>query len=110
MQSETHETLYRSLADITVRIKSALGEDDARVLMGLAGEQTALTDKLKQAGLSRDTGLLELVEKTHQQVYEVVAEIGKQRDEVGRQLVLLAKKKMVSAAYAGNKKTKPAFI
>lgn len=102
MQSETHEALYRSLADITVRVKATLGEDDAGTLMGLAGEHREVMDKLNKADLSQDTRLFELVEETRQQVYEVVAEIGKQRDELSRQLVLSGKKKRVSAAYARN--------
>lgn len=100
MQSETHETLYRSLADITVRVKAALGEDDAETLMGLAGEHREVMDKLDRAGLSRDTGLLDLIKETHDQVYEIAAEIGSRRDELGRQLAMSGKKKRVSAAYA----------
>jgi hypothetical protein len=102
LQSEIHETLYRSLADISVRVKAALGEDDAETLMGLAGEHREVMDKLGRAGLSRDAGLLDLIKETHEQVYEVVSELGNQRDELGRQLVMFGKKKRVSAAYAGN--------
>ena len=60
-------------------------------------------DKLNRAGLSRDAGLLDLVKETRDQVNEVVAEIGKQRDELCRQLVMFERKKRVSAAYAGNR-------
>jgi hypothetical protein len=110
LQSEIHETLYRSLADITVRVKATLGEDDARALMDLAGEHRDVMDKLDWAGISRDPDLLEMIQKTRDQVYLAIAEIGRQRDELGRQLGMRAKKKMVSSAYAGNKKTKTAFI
>ncbi len=102
MQSETHETLYRSLADISVRVKAALGEDDAETLMDLAGEHTALMDKLKQAGLSQDPGLLDMVKKTRDQANLTIAEIRRRRGELGRQLGMLEKKKTVSAAYAQN--------
>ena len=102
MQPETHETLYRSLADITVRVKAALGEDDAEALMCLAGKHREVMDKLDRAGLSQDTGLLDLIKETRDRVYEIVAEIGNQRDELGRQLVMFGKKKRVSAAYARN--------
>jgi hypothetical protein len=105
LQSETHETLYRSLADITVRIKSALGENDARAIIGLAEEHRDVMDSLKRAGLSQDAGLFDRVKETRDQVHEIVAEIGNQRDELGRQLVLFAKKKMVLSAYAGNLKS-----
>jgi hypothetical protein len=102
LQSETHKTLYRSLADITVRVKVALGEDGAETLMGLAGEHREVMDKLNREGLSQDIGLLDLIKETREQVYEVVVEIGNQRDELGRQLVMFGKKKKVSAAYARN--------
>ena len=110
MQSEIHKTLYRRLADITVRVKATLAENDARALMGLAAEHRDVMDKLDRAGISRDPGLLEMVKKTHDQVTLAIVEIGRQRDELGLQLGMLAKKKMVSAAYAGNKKTRTAFI
>ena len=103
MQSETHETLYRNLADITARIKSALGENDARAIIGLAEEHRDVMDSLKRAGLSPDAGLLDRVKETRDQVHEVVAKIHKQRDELGRQLVMFERKKRVSAAYAGNR-------
>ncbi len=102
MQSETHETLYRSLADITVRAKAALSEDDAETLMGLAGEHREVMDKLDREGLGQGTELLELIKETRGQVYEIIAEIGNQRDQLGRQLVMSGKKKRVSAAYARN--------
>jgi len=102
LQPETHETLYRSLADINVSVKAALCEDDAEMLMGLAGEHREVIDKLDRAGLSQDTGLLDVIKETRDQVYEIVAEIGNQRDELGRQLVMFGKKKRLSAAYARN--------
>ena len=102
MQSETHETLYRSLADITFRVKATLGEDDARALMGLAGEHRDVMDKLKQAGISQDPGLLEMVKKTNDQVNLAIIEIRRQRDELGGQLGMLEKQKTAFTAYARN--------
>jgi len=110
LQSETHETLYGSLEDITARIKSALGENDVRALIGLAEEHRDVMDSLKGAGLSQDAGLLDRVKQTRDQVYEVVAKIHKQRDELGRQLVRFERKKRVSAAYAGNRLSVMAVI
>ncbi len=103
MQSETHETLYRSLADITAGINFALGENDARSIIGLAEEHRDVMESLKRAGLSQDAGLLDRVKETRDQVHELVAEIDRQRDELGRQLVMFERKKRVSAAYAGNR-------
>ena len=93
MQSETHEILYRSLADITARINAALGKNDARAITGLTKEHRDVMDSLKRAGLSQDAGLLDRVKETRDQVYELVAQIDKQRDELGRQLVMFERKK-----------------
>lgn len=101
LQSETHEILYRSLADITERTKFAIYEKDVQTLMGLIREHRDVMEKLNREGLSQDANLFELVEETCKQVHEVVSEVGKRRDELGRQLVMFEKKKKVSAAYAG---------
>ncbi len=101
MQSETHETLYRRLADITHRTRSALGQDDSRELMGLLREHRDVMGKINRAGLSQDIKLFKLVEEMHKQVQEAVEEIGKRRNELGRQLIMFEKKKKVTAAYAG---------
>ncbi|MBW2641744.1 MAG: hypothetical protein JRE10_16780 [Deltaproteobacteria bacterium] len=101
MQSETHETLYRRLADITDRTQFALDQDDFQVLMGLLQEHRDVMGKINRAGLSRDTNLMKLIEELNKQVQEVVQEIAKRRKELGRQLIMFEKKKKVSAAYAG---------
>jgi hypothetical protein len=103
LQSETHEILYRSLGDITARINSAVGENDARAIIGLAEGHRDVMESLKRAGLSQDAGLFDRVKETRDQVHALVAEIEKQRDELGRQLVMFERKKRVSAAYAGNR-------
>ncbi len=104
MQSETQEILYRSLKDITVRLKATLEKDSARALMSLAEEHKQVIDKLDRAGISKDPGLLEMVKEIRDQVNLAIAEIGRHRDELGRRLVLFNTKKMVSTAYAENKK------
>jgi len=101
LQSETHETLYRRLADITDRTQFALDQDDFQVLMGLLQEHRDVMGKINRAGLSRDTNLMKLIEELNKQVQEVVQEIAKRRKELGRQLIMFEKKKKVSAAYAG---------
>ena len=103
MQSETHEILYRSITDITDRINSALGENDARAIIGLAEEHRDVMDSLKQADLSQDAGLLDIVKETHDQILDAMAKINKRRDELGRQLMVFERKKKVSAAYSGNR-------
>ena len=101
MQSETHETLYRRLADITDRTQFALDQDDFQVLMGLLQEHRDVMGKINREGLSRDTNLMKLIEELNKQVQEVVQGIAKRRKELGRQLIMFEKKKKVSAAYAG---------
>ena len=100
LQPETHEALYKSLADIAVRVKAALGENDVEMLASLAGEHREVMDKLDRAGLSQDAGLLDLINETRDRVCEIVAEIGSRRDELGQQLMMFGKKKKGFAAYA----------
>ena len=59
-------------------------------------------DKIRQAGMSRDPELLDQVKKTRDQINLAIADIHRQRDELGRQLGMREKKKMALAAYAGN--------
>ncbi len=101
MQSETHETLYRSLADITDRVKATLDKNDAGALTGLAEEHKKVMDKLDRTGISKDPGLFDMVKETQDQVNQVIAEIGRQRDELGRQLAQFNTKRIVSTAYTG---------
>lgn len=102
MLSENHKTLYKNLADIAARVSNAFAEYDAPALMGLAAEHKNAMDKLRQAGMSQDPGLLEQVKKTHDRINLAIAEIRRQRDELGRQLGMREKKKTVSAVYAKN--------
>ena len=102
MQSDTHETLYGRLADITHRTKFTLGQNDFQALTALLREHREVMGDLNRAGLSRDIDLLKLVEELQKQVQKVVQEIAKRRKELGRQLIMFEKKKKVSAAYAGS--------
>ena len=102
MQPETHETHYRNLLNITARIKSALDEKDARTLLQLAEEHRNVMDKLDRAGSIQEIELLDLIKETRDRVNEIVAEIGKQRDELGGQFVMFEKKKKASTAYVKN--------
>ena len=101
MRSDTHETLYGRLADITHRTRFALDQDDFQALTVLLREHRKVMTDLNRAGLSRDTYLLKLIEELNKQVQEMVEEIGKRRKELGRELIMFEKKKKVSAAYAG---------
>lgn len=101
MRSESHETLYTRLSDIIHRSKFALDQDDFQALMGLLREHRNVMGDLNRAGLSRDIKIVNLVEKMHKQVQELVEEIAKRRKDLGRQLLMFEKKKKVSAAYAG---------
>ena len=102
MQSEPHESLFNRLRDITARVKVALGDGDTEALERLALEHKNVMNKLNQAGLSADTDLIDLVKEASDEVREVIAEIGKQRDEIGRQLVAMGKRKKMAYAYARN--------
>jgi len=102
LQSELHESLFNRLRDITARVKVALGDGDAEALERLAVEHKKVMDKLNQAGLSTDADLLDIVKEVSDEVREVSAEIVKQRDETGEELVLFGKRKKVAYAYARN--------
>lgn len=100
MLSENYKILYRNLSDLAARAGSDL--DDAPALFKLAAEHKDTMDKLRQAGMSQDPGLLEQVEKTHNRINLAIVEIRRRRDELGLQLGMLEKKKTVSAVYARN--------
>ena len=102
MPSETHKTLYTTLADIALRVTATLEKKDAPALLALAGEHKNIMDKIKQVDMGQDPELLEQVTKTRDQINLAMAAIRRQRDEMGRQLGLNEKKKTVSAVYAKN--------
>lgn len=102
MQPMPHESLFERLRDITARVKAALCDGDTEALERLALEHKTVMNKLNQAGLGINADLIDLVKELSDEVREVIAEIGKRRDEIGRQLVLFGKKKKVAYAYAKN--------
>lgn len=99
MPSEPHETLYRRLVDISARIETALGDDDAGALPNLAGEHRAVMDALGRAGQPQDPGLLETVTRAHERVTLAIEAIRRRQDELGRQLGMRARKKRAISAY-----------
>jgi hypothetical protein len=102
LQSERHESLFESLRGITARVKAALGDGDTEALDQLALEQKTVMNKLNQAGFSTNANLIDLVKELSDEVREVIAEIGKRRDEIGGELVTLGKRKEMAYAYARN--------
>jgi hypothetical protein len=102
LPSETHQTLYKTLADVARRVKFAIDDNDLAALLALATEHRDTMNQLRQAGMSRDPELLDQVTKTRDQINSAMAAIKRQRDELGRQLGVNEKKKTVLAAYAGN--------
>jgi len=102
LQSEPHEPLFGKLRDVTARVKAALGDGDTEALERLALEHKTIVNKLKQAGLSTNVDLIDMVKEVSDEVRETIAEIGKRRDEIGRELVLFGKRKKVAYAYTRN--------
>lgn len=102
MQSEPHESLFNKLRNITARVKAALCDEDTEALERLTLEHKTVMDKLNQAGLSTNADLIGLVKELSNEVRDVIVEIGKQRDEIGRELVTLGKRKKMAYAYARN--------
>ena len=103
MQFEPHELLqFKRLRDITARVKAALIDGNIEVLERLALEHKIVMKKLNQQGLSTNAALIDLVKEARDEVGEVMAEIAKRRDKLGRQLVTAGKRKKMACAYARN--------
>ena len=102
LQSEPHESVFEQLCDVTARTKAALRKGDTEAITQLALEHKSVMNKLNQAGLSTNADLIALVKEVSNEVRDVILEIGKQRDEIGRKLVTLGKQKKMAYAYARN--------
>ena len=100
MQSKPHESLFKRVYDITARVKIALRHQDTEALKRLALEHKTVMNKLNQDGLSTNVDLIDMVREVSDEVHEVIAELGKRRDEIAQQLLLLGKRKKVAYAYA----------
>jgi hypothetical protein len=102
LQSKSHESLVKRLHDITARVKTALRDQDTEALKRLALEHKTVMNKLNQDGLSTNVDLIDMVREVSDEVHEVIAEIGRRRDDIAQQLLLLGKRKKVAYAYARN--------
>ena len=102
MQSKPHESLFKRLHDITAGVKAALRDQDTEALKCLALEHRTVMDKLNQEGLSTNLDLIDMVREVSDEVHEVIAEIGKRRDEIAQQRLLFGKREKVAYAYAIN--------
>ena len=102
MQFESPKSQFKSLRDITARVKEALLDGNIEVLERLALEHKIVMNKLNQEGLSTNAALVNLVKEARDEVGEVMAEIAKRQDELRRQLVTAGKRKEMACAYARN--------
>ena len=102
MQSKPHESLFKRLHNITARVKTALRDQDTEALKRLALECKTVMNRLNQDGLSTNVDLIHMVREVSDEVHEVIAEIGKRRDEIAQQILLFGKRKKVAYAYARN--------
>ena len=94
-----HKMLYNNLRDITIRAKKALGENDIETVVRLGEEHENIMNNLKQAGLSDDPLILDLIKEVKDEVDELVAEIEKERNETGRKLKKIVNGKKLVAVY-----------
>ncbi len=94
-----HEMLYKSLHNITMKIKIALGDDDIETLVRLGEEHENIMNDLKQAGLSDDPEIFDLIKEVKDEVDELVAKIERMRNETGRELKKIGNGKKLTAAY-----------
>ena len=94
-----HQMFYKSLHNITISAKKALGENNFEILVRLGEEHEKIMNDLKQAGLSNDPEIFDLIKETKDVVDELVMEIEKKRDETGRELKRIGNGKKLVAAY-----------
>ena len=94
-----HKTLYKSLHDITMKIKIALGDDDIEALVRLAEKHENIMNNLKQAGLSDDPEIFDLIKEAKDEIDKLVAKIERVRNETGRELKKIEDGKKLVAAY-----------
>jgi hypothetical protein len=102
LPSKLHESVFEQLRDVTARTKAALRKGDTEAITQLALEHKSVMNKLNQAGLSTNADLIGVVKELSNEVGDVILEIGKQRDEIGRKLVTLGKRRKMAYAYARN--------
>jgi len=94
-----HKMLYKSLHDITIGVKKALGDNDIEALVRLGKEHEKIMNDLKHTGLSDDPLILDLIKEVKDEVDELVVEMEKERDETGRELQRIGNGKKLVAAY-----------
>lgn len=100
MQSKKpHKLLFKELLEHTSRVKMAIHDENIEALNSLAREHKYLMDELKQAGLSTDTELLDLVKKLNSQIDDAIATIREKQDEIGTELKKLVRRKEMVHAY-----------
>ena len=94
-----HKMLYKSLHDISIRAKKALGENDIETVVLLGEKHENIMNNLKHTGLSDDPLMLDLIKEVKYEVDELVAEIERKRNETGRELKRIGNGKKLVAAY-----------
>ena len=94
-----HKMLYNNLRDITIRAQKALGKNNFEILVRLGEEHEKIMNDLKQAGLSDDPKIFDLIKEIKDVVDELVMEMERERDETGRELKRIGNGKKLVAAY-----------
>ena len=94
-----HKMLYNNLRDITIRAQKALGKNNFEILVRLDEEHEKIMNDLKQAGLSDDPKIFDLIKEIKDVVDELVVEMERERDETGRELKRIENGKKLVAAY-----------
>ena len=94
-----HEMLYKSLRDIIIMLKKAIGEHDIKTVVRLTKEHESIMNDLKQAGLSNDPQMLSMIKKIKEEIDEFIVEIERKRDETGRELKRIGNGKKLVDAY-----------
>ena len=99
MPLDSHEMLYRKLADIADRVRFALKETDPDELALLAEEHETIVKELQQAGISPDERLLGMLQALGRQVSEVITEIQQCQHEISIRIKEVADGRKMIHAY-----------
>ena len=94
-----HKMLYNNLRDIIISAQKALGKNDIETVVRLGEEHKNIMNNLKQAGLSDDPLILELIKEVKDDVDELVLEIERKRNETDKELKKIVNGKKLVAVY-----------
>lgn len=99
MPSDNHETIFQQLLEINDRLKSALESEDLEVLEELSESHENVMKQLEAAGPCEDTGLMELLSRTRDQILDTCNEMEIRQNALAERLNSIKNKQKLFDAY-----------